>query len=185
MKSLRYALLLTAIAAPAYAEGIPQMDQTWYANQLFWLAISFTLLYAAVARFIAPTAAKILGAREQAINEAISEAERAKREAESTRLGSEAGGESARAKAGEIMAQAAATASKEASDALAKLEVELAHKASQAEARIVDARAKATANMQQATSDLAAAMASKLLGHDVTAEEATASSPIVNLKKAS
>lgn len=187
MKSLRSVFVygMSGMVLPAYAAGIPQMDQTWYANQLLWLAVSFAALYAIVSLFIAPTAAKILGAREHAINEAVAQAERAKREAESTRTGYEAGDQSARAKAAELMAQAQAAISRDASERLAVLDTELAHKASQAEARIADARAKAAASMQQATSDLAGAMASKLLGRAVTSEEAVAAtSPIVNLKKA-
>lgn len=177
--------LFTATQAWAEEGGIPQMDETWYGNQLLWLAVSFILLYIVVSTFIAPTAASILGERESAVNEAIAKADLAKREAESTRSGYEAGDQSARIKAAELMAQAQAAISRDTSEALAALDIQLAHKASQAEARIAEARAKATSAMQQATSDLAGAMASKLLGRTVSSEEAAAAtSPIVNLKKA-
>jgi hypothetical protein len=44
------ALFAVFAASSAFAAdaGIPQMDQTWFANQLFWLAISFTLLFIVV-----------------------------------------------------------------------------------------------------------------------------------------
>jgi F-type H+-transporting ATPase subunit b len=189
MKSFRIFLAASVSAAwtvNAHAAGIPQMDQTWYANQLLWLAISFALLYAIVSLFIAPTAASILATREGAINDAIAEAEKAKRAAETTKSDFESGGQSARAQASELIAKAQAENNKAAADAIAKLDHELARKLEQAETRIVDARTKAHSSMQDATASLAGVMAAKLLGRAVTAEEATAAtSPIVNLKKAS
>lgn len=188
MKSLRnvYAFLAVSAALPAHAAGVPQMDQTWYANQLLWLAISFGLLYAVVSTFIAPTAAKILATRATAINDAIAQADKAKAAAETTRSDFESEGQSARTQASEVMARAQAENSASASEAMAKLDHDLAQKLQHAEARIADARAKAASSMQDATASLAATMASKLLGRTVTEQEAAAAiTPIVTLKKAS
>lgn len=158
------------------------MDQAWYPSQLLWLAISFGLLFAIVSLFIAPRAESILKTREAAIADAIVEAEKAKQAAETTRSDFEAGGQSARTKAAEMLAKAQAQNTAEANEATAKLAQELDRKTAQAEARIAEARTKALGGMQDATADLAAAMASKLLGRPVTAKEASAST---NLKKAS
>ena len=176
---------LSALAPVAHAAGLPQLDHTWFANQILWLVVSFIVLYTIVSLFIAPTIAGILKTRESSIADAIREAERAKAEAELTRSGYEAGENSARTKAQELLAKVQAEISRNASDALTTLDHDLDRKAKQAEARIVDAQAKAAASMQQATSDLAAAMASKLLGRSVSKEEVTATSSIDKLKKAS
>lgn len=57
--------VFAAHAASAAEEGgIPQMDQTWYPNQLLWLAVSFCLLFLIVSRFIAPRISGILTTRE-------------------------------------------------------------------------------------------------------------------------
>jgi len=186
IRSVYMVLGATVVASPAYANGLPQMDQSWYPNQLLWLAISFTLLYALVSLFIAPTAAKILNTRETAISEAILEAEKATRAAETTKTAFESGGQSARTQASEVMLAAQVKNSTEAAAAMAKLDHELARKLEQAEARIHDARDTALGVMQEATVSLARTMASMLLGREITEQEASAAiSPIVKLKKAS
>jgi len=187
MKSLRTVFVFALTATPALAEsagGLPQMDQTWFANQLLWLAISFGLLFVIVSTYIAPTAQGILKKREAAIDEAIAEAEKAKRAADITKSDFESGGQSARTTAAELIAKAQAENNAAAAEATAKLDHELARKLDQAEARISDARKQALADMQTGTANLAASMAAKLLGRPVSLEEATAATtPIVKLKK--
>lgn len=184
MKSLRLIVSVSALlfVGQAHAAGVPQMDPTWHANQLLWLAVSFGLLYVLVAAFIAPTISGILARRESAINHAIVEAERAQRAADTTRSDFESGEQTARVKAAELIAKAHAEATRDAATAAAKLEQDMNRKAAQAQTRIDEARSKAESQMQQATASLAAAIAQKLLGHSVTDEEANAATS--NLKKA-
>lgn len=156
--------LLAASAAWAEDGGIPQMDPTWFPNQLLWLAISFVLLFVMVSGFIAPSISGVLSARETAIRDAIAQAELARAEAESTRGAATSAGQSARAKAAEIMAAAQAENSREAASELAKLDHELAKKAGHAEAVLSDAIAKAEAGVDAAARDLAKTIAAQLLG---------------------
>lgn len=190
MKQLRNWLVysLAATAAPAAMaaaeEGqIPQMDMTWYPNQLLWLAVSFVVLYALVSRVIAPRIGQVLTTREQAIKNAIHEAEIAKRVAESTKGDYESNSTNSRTKAAELMATAQAQTSAEAAEAFAKLDTELNKKAQHAQARLDDAVAKARSGMEAATVSLASAMAEKLLGHAVSDE--TVSDAVKPLAKAS
>jgi len=158
---------------PAHAEGeIPQMDQTWYPNQLLWLAISFLLMYILVSTFIAPSIKKVLDTRESAINDAIAEAERAKAEAESTKGTAASESNSARMKAAEIMAAAQAENSKAAADAMAKLDHDLEHKANHAEAVLTDAVVKAQSSVETAAHELAEAMTAALLGNTTARADA-------------
>jgi F-type H+-transporting ATPase subunit b len=156
------------LAGTAFAEeekaGMPQMDATWFTNQLFWLAVSFMLLYVIVSRVIKPRVGGVLEERDRAITEAIAEAERARAAAAETRGDFEAAGSSARAQAGELLAQAQAETSREASEAVAKLAHDLARKSDQAEARIADALKKASAQVESAVADLSATMVAKLAG---------------------
>ena len=166
MRILRHSTvsLTTVLAAhAALAAAVPQLDRTWYPNQLLWLAVSFGLLYAVVARFITPTIRKVMATREEAIGGAIREAERAKQAAETTRGKFESEGHQARGKAAEFMAQAQAQSSREAAEAMAKLDHEIARKNTLAETRITAARDQALATMGDATAELASVMAAKLL----------------------
>ncbi len=176
------AIFVTSAGA-THAAGIPQMDQTWYPNQLFWLAISFGVLYVLVSRRIAPTIHSLLHAREEAINIAIRDAEEAKRTAEATRSHYESEGQGARGKAAEFVARAQAETSAKATEALAKLDNELAQKATRADARIEDAKAKAASALQSATVSLTSTMVEKLLGYAVKeADVAKAVAPLLATK---
>ena len=160
---LRRTPLFLLLSSPAFAEGLPQMDATWFSNQLFWLAVSFALLYAVVVRVITPGVGGVLANRAKAIAEAIAEAEEAKRAAAQTRGDVEAAGNSARAQAAELLAKAQAEATREATDASTKLAHELTRKTEQAETRIAEALKKASGQVDQAVADLSAAMQARLM----------------------
>lgn len=179
MRRTKQTALLTAAAVMlastgARAGGLPQMDHHWFANELLWLAVSFLVLYVAVAKFIAPSIEGVLNTRSHAIDEAIHEAERAKQAAEATRGNAESTGNDARVRAAEIMAQAQAASSRDAADALAKLDRDLERKASHADALVTDAVQKAEAGIDAAAQALAEAMAGQLLKRGT--EPATTSS---------
>lgn len=171
IRSTTVAAILAAPAAHA-AAGLPQLDTTWFANQLFWLAVTFTLMYLVVSRFITPGITQVLGARESAISAAIAEAEEAKRAAEGTRSHYESQGSNAREKAAELMAKAQAETTAETNEAFEKLDRELEQKAERAETRITEAKGKAASAMQKYTAELAAAMVEKLLGRTVSTADA-------------
>jgi F-type H+-transporting ATPase subunit b len=158
------AFAFAATAANAEGAGMPQLDPTWFGNQLFWLAISFALLFVLVSRFVVPSVSGVLASRANAIDGAIREAERAKLEAESTRGSANSENQSARARAAELMAQAQAENSRDAAEALAKLDHDLAKRASHAAAVLEDAVAKAASNIDLSAQSLATTMTETLLG---------------------
>lgn len=167
MKRIAYSVagLVVAASQSAHASSLPQMDPTWFANQLLWLAISFGALYACVSLFIAPSIKTVLDTRENAINDAIREAERAKQAAESTRNDMGSSSQMARVKAAETMAKAQAENNAESAQAIAKLDHDLARRADQAAAVLEDSMKKAAAGVDEAAKSLAATMAAKLLAH--------------------
>lgn len=165
----RASLVVAVSAATAGAASMPQLDPTWFPNQLFWLAISFLTLYIIVSRVIAPNVGSVLQARDAAITDAIAEAEEAKRAAESSRGTMATAGAGARAKAAEVLATAQAETSRDATAALAKLDHDLTRKTEQAQARIEDALLKAKSGLTAASDNLAAAMVEKLLNPDAGA----------------
>ena len=174
MKRIAYSVVGLFAVAPfgAHASSLPQMDPTWYGNQLLWLAVSFGLLYACVSLFIAPSIKAVLDTRENAISDAIAEAERAKHAAESTRSDTGNSSQTARAKAAETMAKALAENNAEAAQAIAKLDHDLARRADHAAAVLEDSVKKASAGVDEAAKSLAATMAAKLLAN--TPNEAAA-----------
>ncbi len=166
---------LLSIAPAAYAGGLPQLDHTWFSNQVLWLLVTFVALYAVISWFVAPTIDGVLTNRASEIATAIQDAEEAKRMAETTRTQFESDGQEARIKAAELMAKVQAENAAEAAEASAKLSTDLARKAEQAEARIEDAKHKALGSIHTATVSLTQTMAEKLLGHSVAEQNVEAS----------
>ena len=174
---------LLLVAAPAFAApAMPQLDPTWFPSQLFWLAVSFLLLYGLVSALIAPSVKDVLTTRENAVNEAIALAETLKKEAASTRGNFEQGSAEARAKAAQIIAEAQAQAAKEAAAAYEKLTTELDRKIAASEAELKKATARAESTLEAAAIPLVQSMAEKLLGDEV--DEADVRAAIGNLRQA-
>jgi F-type H+-transporting ATPase subunit b len=171
---------LLLLASQAQASSLPQMDPTWYKNQLLWLAISFGVLYLAVARMIAPAIQQVLATRESAIQDAIREAELARREAEETRGDFEAARHDARIRAADIMNRAQAESTREAMDAMRKLDHELARRADHASAVLEDALKKARANIDDASRALSVTMSEKLIA-DLAVSEDNHTAPTLKL----
>ena len=162
--------LIAFAASPALAEqgGMPQLDPTWFASQLFWLVVSFTVLYLIVSMFISPRVGGVLSAREQAINEAIALAEKFKKEADATKGNFEQVTNDAKAKAAQIMAEAQAEFAKEAAMANDRLTEQLDKKIAASDAELKKTMTRALAGVEAAAVPLAQAMAEKLLGQSIS-----------------
>lgn len=61
---------------------MPQLDPTWFASQLFWLAICFSVLYVVLARVILPPLQSVLATRKNAVDSDIEAAQALKSDAE-------------------------------------------------------------------------------------------------------
>lgn len=165
-KSVVVVFLLQALPTSAVAKpvGLPQLDPTWFANQLLWLAVSFTLLYQIVARVIIPRVHGVLSLRQATIDTAIAKAEDFKKNAGAARSDFEHRAHEVQAKANAVLAEAQARAARASADALAKLSVELEAREALAMSGLKQSLKAAEADMQQATSEVAHAIAEKLLG---------------------
>ncbi len=64
---------------------MPQLDFTTYASQIFWLFVSFSVLYFIMAKFALPRVGDILHSRFSKISSDIAKAEQLKQEAESAK----------------------------------------------------------------------------------------------------
>ena len=85
---------------------MPQLDPTWFASQLFWLAVAFVMLYVILSRFILPPLTGIMLARRQTVENDISKAQTLKTEAEQARLDYEKTLAESREKARQLVAAA-------------------------------------------------------------------------------
>ena len=69
-------LALTAIEIDLIAAeaGMPQLDPKYWASQVFWLILVFTILYICISRFFIPKIKMNLDDRENKIKEDLEEA---------------------------------------------------------------------------------------------------------------
>ena len=87
MKQLFKIALLTAVPFSVFAEGqqsagLPQMDISTFPSQIFWLVVTFSILYVFMWKFAIPNLRNTIEERKDKISEDINEAEKLKSEAE-------------------------------------------------------------------------------------------------------
>ena len=85
MKSfLSFVIAVTAINKNLYAAeaGMPQLDPTYWASQVFWLILVFTILYVSISKFYLPKIKDNLDNRENKIKEDLENASRFKEQSE-------------------------------------------------------------------------------------------------------
>jgi F-type H+-transporting ATPase subunit b len=153
---------------------MPQLDISTWPPQLFWLAVSFIALYAIVSRIIIPRTGGVIEQRKSTIDGDLAEAQRLKADSESALKAYEASLAEARSKAsGKALETRNAEAAK-ASDALHKLDADLAAKAATADKAVNAARAKAMDGIAALAADISSDIVSSLTGGKVTKTAALA-----------
>lgn len=152
--------------------GMPQLDPDYFAPQLFWLVVSFALLYILMSRVALPRVSNVIAARRDKIAGDLDKAESLKKEADAALADYEKALADARARAQAIAAETRTRLKAETDRLRAELEAKLAAKTSEAEAQIRRAKESALANLKPAASEVAAAIVSKLLGEPIETESA-------------
>ena len=87
MNQLFKIALLTAVPFSAFAEGqqsagLPQMDISTFPSQIFWLIVTFSILYIFMWKFVIPKLRITIEERKDKISNDVNEAEKLKSEAE-------------------------------------------------------------------------------------------------------
>lgn len=157
-----------------HSAGFPPFKTETFPSQLFWLVVTFAVLFVILWRFAGPRIQGVIGARKDKITGDIAAAEKHKADAEGALAAYEAALASARSKAhaeadtGRKALEAETEALKAAADAEAK------ENAARAEAVIASKRAEAATHVTKAAQDAAAEIVGRLIGAPVSPEEAEA-----------
>jgi F-type H+-transporting ATPase subunit b len=161
-----------ALAAEEAAHGaghegggaFPPFDPTYFASQLFWLALSFGLFYLFMSRVVIPRLGGIIENRRGRIAHDIDEANVMKSEADAAIAAYEQELSTARSKANEIGGKARDDAKAAAEAERVRIEGSIVAKMQSAEKRIGDIKAKALGNVDAIAADTAEQIVSQLLG---------------------
>lgn len=144
--------------------GMPQLDFTWYPSQIFWLIISFSVLYFIMARFIVPRIHMVLENRQQRIEYDLDRAASLKTEAEQARETYELALSDARGQAQKLLTEVSAAITTTADAKHNELDSILNSKVAESEQAINEARLKAETQMEPTAAEVACKMVEKILG---------------------
>ena len=154
---------------------MPQISQiaATYASQIFWLLITFGLLYFGIGKAMVPRIIATVDAREARIASDLVAAERARLAADSTEADWRAKMDAARAAALAETNAAKAQATLSAETQVRHADAGLAERLGHHELAIANAKAEAMSNLQAVAADAARDLVAKLAGVQVSAETAS------------
>lgn len=152
--------------------GLPQLDPTWFASQVFWLVIVFAALYFIFSRSILPALSTTLENRHEHIQSDLDTAERLKEEAETVQKNYETVLDQARNKASDLYRDVEndvkSKAEKEQNDLSERLRKEM----ELSEARIVKSKKEAMKDMDTIVAEIASDAAKKIVGIETNITDA-------------
>ncbi|WP_149141358.1 F0F1 ATP synthase subunit B' [Gemmobacter caeruleus] len=153
-----------AAGAAGHSAGMPQLDISTWANQIFWLVIALVVIYFVLSRVALPRIGAVLADRSSTITNDLAAAEELKQKAVAAEKAYNAALEKARADAGRIVAEAKAEIQADLDKATAQADVEIAAKGAESEARIAEIRAGALESVTEVAKDTAKEIVAALGG---------------------
>ena len=153
---------------------MPQISQlaATYGSQIFWLLITFGLVFFIVGRAMAPKVIETVDRRDQAVAEDLAEAEAARRAADEVEEQWRQQENAAREQAKRKLAEARATGARATEQRLAVANAELDARTSEAEGRIAVAREAAMSEINLVAADAARDIVARVAGAQVDEAEA-------------
>lgn len=151
---------------------MPQLDPTTFIPQLFWLLVTFALLYLAMWKVALPKIASVLQDRQKRIDEDLDSAEKLRKEAETVRDAYEESVKQGQNQAQEIIRAANQEFTTEAALQHSILTERLHAQTAEAETRISIAKNEALEDIRNVAIEATQAAASKLIGQPISEAEA-------------
>ena len=171
----------TQVAAASNASGpkLPQLDIATYASQIFWLIVTFIVLYFLVAKIAMPRIAEVLEGRQERIEDDLDKAETLKKEAYLVKVEYEKALSSAREEAHEATRRAQEEIAKHGAEVEALANQKVVNMLKDAEDRIEAARNEASPDKetvadtleQNVARDIIADTVKKMVGIDVSTND--------------
>ena len=154
-----------AVGEAAHSEGggLPQMDVSTFPSQIFWLAVTFGLLYWVMSSLVLPRLGAAIEERRDRIADDLDRAADSKRQAEEAEAAYNRALADARAKAQAIAGETRDEVNAEIGVLQKDAEKTLAAKTEAAEARIAEMKTTATAKVREAAADTTRAIVEALI----------------------
>lgn len=152
--------------------GLPQFDTSTYASQIFWLTVSFTLLYLLMSRMSLPRITEVMEMRQTQKDNNLNRAGQMHEEAEKIEATYQETLQKAREDAQERMTQAENKASARFSEENARFLEHTRNRLASAEQNIAKAKAEALHSLADISAEIAAEITQKIAGATVSKADA-------------
>jgi F-type H+-transporting ATPase subunit b len=152
--------------------GFPPFKTESYPSQLFWLTVSFAVLFVVMWRIAGPRIKAAIEGRKAKIDGDLTQAATAKQAAEKALADYQGELSAAKARAGKLAEENRKAFEAEVEKAKAQAEAEAAVATAEAERRIAAMQLEAGKGVETAAEEAAAAIVDRLIGETVSAEEA-------------
>ncbi|HEY4265028.1 MAG TPA: hypothetical protein VGM72_06895 [Micropepsaceae bacterium] len=154
--------------------GLPQMKTDTFPSQIFWLTVTFAILFVVMWRMTLPMIAGAIGARRNRIEDDLSTAEGFRKDAAEALASYEAALAQARGRAHQLADENRKRVVAEIEQLKTAADTETQATIATAEKRIASERVKAVTGVRASAADAAADIVQRLIGRSVSAEEAAA-----------
>jgi F-type H+-transporting ATPase subunit b len=151
--------------------GLPQLHAPDFAPQLFWLAVTFVLLYWIMAKIALPRIGEVIEERKDRIQRDLAAAERLKGETDKALAGYEKALSDARTNASSIARQTRDSLNAEVDKERKSVEDQLTKKLADAETSINATKEKALASVNEIAGDTVTAIVSTLSNANASKDE--------------
>jgi len=143
---------------------MPQFDPTWFASQIFWLAIVFGILFLLITKRVLPGIEETMAARADRIQGDLDRAAKLQQDAAEAAETHAAAIAKARDEARDYLREAQAATQAELDKRQTARTDEIGKQAAAAEGRIAEARDAALASVREIAVDAAGAVTERLIG---------------------
>lgn len=150
---------------------MPQFDPSTYPTQLFWLALTFLVLYLMIWKVVLPRITDVRATRQRKIEDDLEKASELREEAEVARAQLEQTHAEAADDAQAIHREAAGVIAENRATRQAEVSERLIEETRAAEARIVDEKNQAIATVPDVAAEVIQAAVERLIGAEAAPEE--------------
>lgn len=150
---------------------MPQLDPTWFASQLFWLVVCFTILYTLLSRLILPPLQGVIMNRKSTIDHDVSKAQQLKSDAELAKQSYEQTLVQSRVQAQDLMNEAAIASKAQAEQSTKTLDAQVAVQLANATKNITEKKQELMANLMPQVSEFSAIIVEKLTNKKPSEEQ--------------
>lgn len=164
--------------------GLPQFDPTHFPTQIFWLAVTFVILYAVFSSRVLPDISGILENRRVHIESDLETAERLRKEADSVQAAYESNLDQSRLQAANLVGDVHQTMKHKTEMSLKALREKADHQINTLEVRLLATKVEAMEQMTTIAAEVASEAAAKIIGTPADLDHAKSIVQSINKREA-